>query len=51
MDHARINAEEAILDILIPDNASQSPMGFMSEANSNDPGEQERKARYLGPVN
>lgn len=47
VDHARINAEEAILDILIPDNASQSPMGFMSEANSNDPGEQERRARYL----
>jgi ATP-dependent HslUV protease ATP-binding subunit HslU len=47
VDHARINAEEAILDILIPDNASQSSMGFMSEANSNDPGEQERRERYL----
>ena len=47
VDHARINAEEAILDILIPDNASQSSMGFMSEANSNDPGEQEKRERYL----
>lgn len=47
VDQARINAEEAILDILIPDNASQSSMGFMSEANSNDPGEQERRERYL----
>jgi ATP-dependent HslUV protease ATP-binding subunit HslU len=47
VDHARLNAEEVILDILIPDNAKQSGMGFMSEANPDDPGEVERRERYL----
>ncbi|HRG48478.1 MAG TPA: ATP-dependent protease ATPase subunit HslU [Leptospiraceae bacterium] len=47
VDHARMNAEEVILDILIPDNAKQSSMGYMSEVNPDDPGEQERRERYL----
>ena len=47
VDHAKMNAEEVILDILIPDNAKQSSMGYMSEANPEDPGEQERRERYL----
>ncbi len=47
VDHARLNAEEVILDILIPDNAKQSSMGFMSEDNGDDPGEIERRERYL----
>jgi ATP-dependent HslUV protease ATP-binding subunit HslU len=47
VDHARVNAEEAILDILIPDTVTQMPMEYMVEDNSNDPGEQERRERYL----
>lgn len=47
VDHAKLNAEEVVLDILIPDNAKQPGMGFMSEANPDDPGEVERRERYL----
>jgi len=47
VDHARQSAEEVILDILIPDNTKQPSMGFMSEDNVDDPGELERRERYL----
>ena len=46
-DHAKQNAEEVILDILIPDNTKQPSMGYMSEDNVDDPGELERRERYL----
>ncbi|HNE56740.1 MAG TPA: AAA family ATPase, partial [Leptospiraceae bacterium] len=46
VDFARINAEEVILDILIPDNTKPA-MGFMSDTNPDDPGEVERRERYL----
>lgn len=47
VDHARQSAEEVILDILIPDNTKQASMGFMSEDNTDDPGDKERRERYL----
>ncbi|MBP9885619.1 MAG: ATP-dependent protease ATPase subunit HslU [Leptospiraceae bacterium] len=47
VDHAKQNAEEVILDILIPDNTKQPSMGYMSEDNVDDPGELERRERYL----
>ena len=46
VDHAKQNAEEVVLDILIPDNTKQTSIGF-GEDNGNDPGDEERRQRYL----
>lgn len=45
VDIAKVKAEEIVLDILIPDNSSPS-VGFNSDSEE-DPGEKERKERYL----
>lgn len=46
VDYAKQNAEEVVLTSIL-DNTKQTSMGFMAEANNNDPGDEERRLRYL----